>query len=109
METLEMTDRELLRIARKAGDFLGTDATLIRGNVLGVIEAAIDYAPKLREELGRARDEVDAIVGKPLGHPKTAAFATADLVGLDTLTRQSGTDAVGSKGITIGGIVPGGR
>ncbi len=30
-------------------------------------------------------DEVDAIVGKPLGRPKSAAFRTADLVGLDTL------------------------
>ncbi|MDP8225737.1 MAG: 3-hydroxyacyl-CoA dehydrogenase/enoyl-CoA hydratase family protein [Candidatus Lernaella stagnicola] len=30
-------------------------------------------------------DEVDAIVGPPLGRPKTAAFKTADLVGLDTL------------------------
>jgi len=30
-------------------------------------------------------DEVDAIVGPPLGRPKTAAYKTADLVGLDTL------------------------
>ena len=29
-------------------------------------------------------DEVDTIVGPPLGRPKTAAFKTADLVGLDT-------------------------
>ena len=31
------------------------------------------------------------------------------MLGLETLTKQSGTEAVGSKGITIGGIVPGGR
>jgi len=30
-------------------------------------------------------DEVDAIVGKPMGRPASAAFGTADLVGLDTL------------------------
>ncbi len=30
-------------------------------------------------------EEVDAIVGTPMGRPKTAAFRTADLVGLDTL------------------------
>ena len=31
------------------------------------------------------------------------------MVGLDTLTRHNGTEAVGSKGMTIGGMVPGGR
>ncbi len=31
-----------------------------------------------------AVDEVDAIVGRPLGRPGSAAFGTADLVGLDT-------------------------
>jgi 3-hydroxyacyl-CoA dehydrogenase len=36
-------------------------------------------------ELDYRIDEVDAIVGPPLGRPKTAAFKTADLVGLDTL------------------------
>ncbi|MBN2497420.1 MAG: crotonase [Deltaproteobacteria bacterium] len=30
-------------------------------------------------------DEVDAIVGQPMGRPKTAAFRTADLVGLDVI------------------------
>jgi 3-hydroxyacyl-CoA dehydrogenase len=35
-------------------------------------------------EDGYAIDEVDAIVGKPMGRPGSAAFGTADLVGLDT-------------------------
>lgn len=30
-------------------------------------------------------EEVDAITGKPTGRPKTAAFGTTDLVGLDTM------------------------
>ncbi len=30
-------------------------------------------------------DEVDAIVGKPMGRPGSAAFGTSDLVGIDTL------------------------
>jgi 3-hydroxyacyl-CoA dehydrogenase len=34
---------------------------------------------------GYAIDEVDAIVGRPMGRPGSAAFGTADLVGLDTL------------------------
>jgi 3-hydroxyacyl-CoA dehydrogenase len=40
---------------------------------------------KVMQELGYRIDEVDTIVGPPLGRPKTAAFKTADLVGLDTL------------------------
>lgn len=35
-------------------------------------------------ELGYSLEEVDAIVGKPMGRPKSAAFRTADVVGLDT-------------------------
>ncbi len=35
-------------------------------------------------ELGYSIEEVDAIVGKPMGRPKSAAFRTADIVGLDT-------------------------
>ena len=34
---------------------------------------------------GMRVDEVDAIVGKPMGRPASAAFGTADLVGIDTL------------------------
>jgi len=35
-------------------------------------------------ELGYSIEEVDKIVGKPMGRPKSAAFRTADIVGLDT-------------------------
>jgi len=35
-------------------------------------------------DLGYSLEEVDAIVGKPMGRPKSAAFRTADVVGLDT-------------------------
>jgi len=37
------------------------------------------------EEMGYTIPEVDAITGPAMGHPKTASFKTADLVGLDTL------------------------
>ncbi|MDP8255189.1 MAG: 3-hydroxyacyl-CoA dehydrogenase/enoyl-CoA hydratase family protein [Candidatus Alcyoniella australis] len=40
---------------------------------------------KLMQEMDYRIDEVDAIAGQPMGRPKTAAYATADLVGLDTL------------------------
>jgi 3-hydroxyacyl-CoA dehydrogenase len=36
-------------------------------------------------EQGLAPEDVDAITGEPMGHPKSASFRTADLVGLDTL------------------------
>jgi 3-hydroxyacyl-CoA dehydrogenase len=36
-------------------------------------------------EKGLAPEEADAITGIPMGHPKSASFRTADMVGLDTL------------------------
>lgn len=40
-------------------------------------------------EKGLSVEEVDKIVGSPLGRPKTAAFRTADMVGLDTIVHVS--------------------
>jgi len=40
-------------------------------------------------ELGYSIEEVDAIVGSPMGRPKSAAFRTADVVGLDTFVHVS--------------------
>jgi 3-hydroxyacyl-CoA dehydrogenase len=39
---------------------------------------------KIMEEDGYTIEEVDAITGPPLGRPRSAAFGTTDLVGLDT-------------------------
>jgi len=36
-------------------------------------------------EMGLSPEDVDAITGAPMGHPKSATFRTADMVGLDTL------------------------
>lgn len=36
-------------------------------------------------EKGLAPEDLDALTGVPMGHPKSASFRTADLVGLDTL------------------------
>jgi 3-hydroxyacyl-CoA dehydrogenase len=36
-------------------------------------------------EKGLAPEDVDAITGLPMGHPKSATFRTGDVVGLDTL------------------------
>ncbi len=40
-------------------------------------------------ELGYTIEEVDEIVGKPMGRPRSAAFRTADVVGLDTFVHVS--------------------
>lgn len=40
----------------------------------------------LMQEMGLAPEDLDAITGQPMGHPKSATFRTADLVGLDTLS-----------------------
>ena len=40
-------------------------------------------------ELGYTIEEVDAIVGRPMGRPRSAAFRTADVVGLDTFIHVS--------------------
>ena len=42
-------------------------------------------AMHLMLEMGLAPEDVDAITGEPMGHPKSATFRTGDLVGLDTL------------------------
>lgn len=36
-------------------------------------------------DMGLSVEEVDAVAGKPTGRPKTGAFKTSDLVGLDTM------------------------
>jgi 3-hydroxyacyl-CoA dehydrogenase len=40
---------------------------------------------RLMLERGLAPEDVDAITGIPMGHPKSATFRTADVVGLDTV------------------------
>ncbi len=42
------------------------------------------YLMKIMAEDGYSIEEVDAITGPPMGRPKSAAFGTTDLVGLDT-------------------------
>lgn len=51
------------------------------GNRIGVFD--LSDCIKIMQEKKMKIDEVDAIVGKALGHPGTAVFGTMDLVGLD--------------------------
>jgi len=65
------------------GIIYGKDTPNFVANRIGTF--SMMYAVKLMLEEELTIDEVDAIVGKPLGRPKSAAFRTADVVGLDTL------------------------
>jgi len=64
------------------GVVFGKDTPNFVGNRIGV--HGLMLAIQLMLEEGLAPEDVDALTGEPLGHPKSASFRTADLVGLDT-------------------------
>ena len=49
------------------------------------------YTTKLMEQENMSVEAVDAITGPPMGHPKSASFRTADMVGLDTFAHVART------------------
>ena len=83
------TDPAVLERVRKFGvDVLGKgivvgkDTPNFVGNRIGT--HAMLATIHLMIEDGLAPEDVDAITGSPMGHPKSASFRTADLVGVDT-------------------------
>jgi len=64
------------------GIVVGRDTPNFVGNRIGVY--AMMSAIHQMLESGIAPEEVDAVAGPPLGRPKSAAFRTADMVGIDT-------------------------
>ena len=65
------------------GIVVANDTPNFIGNRIGT--QAMLYAVHAMLEDGLAPEDIDAITGAPMGHPKSATFRTADLVGLDTL------------------------
>ena len=65
------------------GIVFGKDTPNFVGNRVGVF--AMMHAMHAMLEDGLTIDEVDRILGPAMGRPKSAAFGTADIVGLDTL------------------------
>jgi len=65
------------------GIVYGKDTPNFVANRIGVM--GIMSTVKNMMEMGLTAEEVDVITGSPMGHPKSATFRTADLVGLDTL------------------------
>jgi 3-hydroxyacyl-CoA dehydrogenase len=76
------------RVARFGRDVLGKgivvgkDTPNFVGNRIGVHSMMTTIHQMVRD--GLLPEDVDAITGVPMGHPKSASFRTADLVGLDT-------------------------
>lgn len=69
------------------GIVFGKDTPNFVGNRVGVY--AMMHAMHAMIEDGLTIEEVDKILGPAMGRPKSAAFGTADLVGLDTLLHVS--------------------
>jgi len=83
------TDPEVVELIADFGENIlgkgivyGKDTPNFIANRIGV--HAVMAALKYMDELEMTPEEVDAIAGPPMGRPRTAAFRTMDLVGLDT-------------------------
>ncbi|MFO0554848.1 MAG: 3-hydroxyacyl-CoA dehydrogenase/enoyl-CoA hydratase family protein [Polyangiaceae bacterium] len=64
------------------GIVFGKDTPNFVGNRIGAHSMMVAIHQMLTD--GLTPEDVDAITGVPMGHPKSASFRTADLVGLDT-------------------------
>jgi 3-hydroxyacyl-CoA dehydrogenase len=88
------TDLEILRGIAEFGErrlgkgiVYGKDTPNFIGNRIGVF--AMMVAMHAMKENGLSIEEVDKVLGPAMGRPKSAAFGTADLVGIDTLLHVS--------------------
>jgi 3-hydroxyacyl-CoA dehydrogenase len=84
------TDRAVVERVKRFGEdvlgkgvVFGKDTPNFVGNRIGV--HGLMTAIHLMLESGLSPEDVDAITGEPLAHPKSASFRTADIVGIDTL------------------------
>lgn len=64
------------------GLVIGKDTPNFVGNRIGVHSMLL--TSHLMLEQGLTPEDVDAITGPPMAHPRSASFRTADMVGLDT-------------------------
>jgi 3-hydroxyacyl-CoA dehydrogenase len=90
----EDTDPEILRGIAEFGErrlgkgiVYGKDTPNFIGNRIGVF--GMMYAMHAMVSDGLSIEEVDKVLGPAMGRPKSAAFGTADLVGIDTLLHVS--------------------
>jgi 3-hydroxyacyl-CoA dehydrogenase len=77
------------RVTRFGEDVLGKGIVIAKdtpnfvGNRIGTYAMVLGIQQMLAARL--APEDVDAITGTPMAHPKSASFRTADMVGLDTM------------------------
>ncbi len=69
------------------GIVVGKDTPNFVGNRIGCFSMSLTMNEML--DAGLTPEDVDAITGPPMGHPKSASFRTADMVGLDTFKHVS--------------------
>jgi 3-hydroxyacyl-CoA dehydrogenase len=86
------TDPELVSFLDHYGKFfLGKTTVLCKdtpafiANRVGVF-SMLDVI-QIQEKLGLTVEEIDKLTGPVVGHPKSATFRTADVVGIDTLVK----------------------
>jgi 3-hydroxyacyl-CoA dehydrogenase len=70
------------------GIVVARDTPNFVANRVGVF-AVLDVI-RIMQEMGLTVEEVDFLTGPLIGHPKSATFRTADLVGLDTFVHVAG-------------------
>jgi 3-hydroxyacyl-CoA dehydrogenase len=88
------TDPDVVARMKKFGEdqlgkgiVIGNDTPNFVGNRIGCYSMSFTMNEML--EAGLTPEDVDAITGPPMGHPKSASFRTADMVGLDTFKHVS--------------------
>jgi 3-hydroxyacyl-CoA dehydrogenase len=84
-ETDPATVATIAKLGKEAlgkGIVVGKDTPNFVGNRIGIHSMMTTI--HLMLEMGLQPEDVDNITGVPMGHPKSASFRTADIVGLDT-------------------------
>ncbi|HEY8388430.1 MAG TPA: 3-hydroxyacyl-CoA dehydrogenase family protein, partial [Parasegetibacter sp.] len=83
------TDKEVVEFLMDYGErILGKTTVLCKdtpafiANRIGVYSIMLVF--QLMDKLALSIDEIDALTGVAIGHPKSATFRTADVVGIDT-------------------------
>jgi 3-hydroxyacyl-CoA dehydrogenase len=86
------TDQAVVDFLMHYGDlYLGKTTVLCKdtpafiANRIGVFSMLSVF--HIMKKLGLDIDEIDALTGPVIGHPKSATFRTADVVGIDTLVK----------------------
>jgi 3-hydroxyacyl-CoA dehydrogenase len=88
------TDADVMERVRKfgvdqigKGIVVGKDTPNFVGNRIGC--HSLMFIMHQMVETGLTPEDVDLITGTPMGHPRSASFRTADMVGLDTFVHVS--------------------